>query len=155
MNTATMLSMLKVDLGITVTAYDAVEYFVSIAKDGLDWGKNTHDTTYYDIFGRVSDTLGAPDLMIAECGQYDPSWAKIHMFPEQTVQAGVDAKASWVIPVHWGTFCICNTDWDDSIIRASESSKTSGLNLATPRIGQTVDYDEISSFTEAWWEEYA
>ncbi|MCR5803084.1 MAG: MBL fold metallo-hydrolase [Clostridia bacterium] len=124
-------------------------------SDGYHKVYYTGDGGYYDIFSRVGETLGAPDLMIAECGQYDPSWAKIHMFPEQTVQAGVDAKAAWLIPVHWGTFSICNTDWDDSIIRASEASKTSGLNLATPRIGQTVDYDEISSFTEAWWEEYA
>ena len=52
------------------------------------------------IFGRVRERLGTPDLMIAECGQYDPGWAGIHMFPEETVQAAVDANAKWLIPVH-------------------------------------------------------
>jgi fermentation-respiration switch protein FrsA (DUF1100 family) len=32
--------------------------------------------------------------------------------------------------------------------------KEQGANIATPRIGQTVSYDDISSFTEHWWEEY-
>lgn len=93
-------------------------------------------------------------LMIAECGQYDPAWAGIHTFPEETVQAAVDANAEWLIPVHWGTFCICNHAWDDPIIRVTAKSTEMGVNIATPRIGQTVDYEKIDSFNEPWWEEY-
>ena len=54
----------------------------------------TGDGGYYDVFRTVREKLGAPDLMIAECGQYDAAWAKVHMFPEQTVQAGLDAEAA-------------------------------------------------------------
>ena len=114
----------------------------------------TGDGGYYGVFTDVRERLGAPDLMIAECGQYDPSWAGVHMFPEQTAQAGIDAGAAWLIPVHWGSFCICNHDWDDSIRRVTAAAEASGLPLATPRIGQTVDYSQIASFTEAWWEQY-
>ena len=64
----------------------------------------TGDGGYYEVFGNVRERLGAPDLMIAECGQYDPAWAGIHMFPEQTVQAGLDAGTKLLIPVHWGSF---------------------------------------------------
>ena len=114
----------------------------------------TGDGGYYDVFERIREKLGAPDLMIAECGQYDPAWAWIHMFPEQTVQATIDTGAEWVIPVHWGTFCICNHAWDDSIIRFTTGASENGLNVATPKIGQTVSYDNIDTFNEKWWEEY-
>lgn len=124
----------------------------------MDDGKHkvyyTGDGGYYDVFGRVWEKLGAPDLMIAECGQYDPAWAGVHMFPEEVVKAAADTGAKWLIPVHWGTFCICNHAWDDSIIRVTEKSAEEGVNIATPRIGQTVNYDLIDSFHEFWWEEY-
>jgi hypothetical protein len=37
---------------------------------------------------------------------------------------------------------------------AVKAAEKQGANIATPRIGQTVSYDDISSFTEHWWEEY-
>ena len=115
----------------------------------------TGDGGYYDVFEKVKKKLGPPDLMIAECGQYDPAWALIHMFPEQAVRAGLDAGASRVIPVHWGTFCICNTDWDDSVIRFTKEAGKTGLNVSTPRIGQTVVYERTGDQTDSWYEEYA
>lgn len=114
----------------------------------------TGDGGYYDVFETVRERLGAPDLMIAECGQYDPAWAQIHMFPEQTVQAGVDAGASWLIPVHWGAFCVCNHAWDDSIRRVTSAAETAGLRLATPRIGQTVSFAQIADCQDFWWDDY-
>ena len=112
----------------------------------------TGDGGYYDVFGQVYEKLGAPDLMLAEDGQYDPTWSSIHMMPEETVQAALDAHATWLIPVHWGTFVLANHSWDDPAVRATEAAKENGQNIATPRIGQTVNYDDISSFTERWWE---
>ncbi len=114
----------------------------------------TGDGGYCDAFVRIREKLGAPDLMVAECGQYDPAWAGVHMFPEEVVQAAADTCAEWMIPVHWGTFCICNHAWDDSIIRVTEKSAEMAVNIATPRIGQTVNYESINSFNEKWWEEY-
>ena len=113
----------------------------------------TGDGGYYDVFTRVRERLGAPDLMIGECGQYDPAWANIHMFPEQTVQAGFDVGAAWLIPVHWGSFCICNHSWDDSIRRATQAAEANGLPLATPPIGKTVHYVGISAECQAWWDD--
>ncbi len=124
----------------------------------MDNGKRkvyyTGDGGYYEVFGQVRERLGEPDLMIAEGGQYDPAWASIHMFPEETVQASIDAGAKWLIPVHWGTFCICNHAWDDPIIRVTQKATEMGVSIATPRIGQTINYEEIASFNERWWEEY-
>ncbi len=40
----------------------------------------------------------------------------------------------------------------ESVERAAAEEQ--GVNLATPRLGQTVSYDDISSFNEHWREEY-
>ena len=112
----------------------------------------TGDGGYYDVFKRVYDKLGAVDLIIAEDGQYDNAWATIHMMPEETVQATIDVNAKWLIPVHWGTFVLSNHSWDDPVIRATNTAKEKGQNIATPRIGQTVSYEDIASFSEHWWE---
>ncbi len=114
----------------------------------------TGDGGYYEVFAEVQQRLGAPELMIAECGQYDSAWAKIHMTPEQTVQAAVDAGAGWLIPVHWGSFCICNHAWDDSIRRVTAAAETAGVLIAAPEVGRTVDYDALSDCTDSWWEAY-
>ena len=115
----------------------------------------TGDGGYYDVFRRIRERLGAPKLMIAECGQYDPLWSKIHMFPEETAQAALDIGTEWLIPVHWGSYCICNHAWDDSICRVTAAAEAAKLPVATPMIGQTADYKVLSACTERWWEAYA
>ena len=122
-------------------------------NDGVHRVYYTGDGGYNDVFGKVRERLGAPELMLAECGQYDTAWANIHMFPEETVQAGIDAGAEWLIPIHWGSFSICNHAWDDPIKRVTTAAETK-LQLATPQIGQTVSFPDIASYTERWWETY-
>lgn len=114
----------------------------------------TGDSGYYEVFSHVYERFGETELMLADAGQYDVGWATTHMFPEQSVQAAKDAHAKWLIPVHWGAFKLSNHAWDEPPILAVKAAKEQGANIATPRIGQTISYDDISSFTEHWWEEY-
>lgn len=122
-------------------------------KDGSHSVYYTGDSGYYDVFGHVYETLGAPDLMLAEDGQYDSGWAMVHMRPEESARAAKDVHAKWTVPVHWGTFSLCNHAWDDSVIRMTAEAETLGVNVATPRIGALFDYDEIAGQQERWWEE--
>ena len=110
------------------------------------------DGGYCDNFKEIKEKLGEPDLALMECGQYGKGWPWIHMFPEQTVQAVNDLGAKWFIPVHWGAYCICYNSWDDSVIRSLEESEKAGVNEATPKIGERVDFDDIASYNEHWWE---
>ena len=112
----------------------------------------TGDSGYYDVFKRVYDEFGEIDLMMADSGQYDNGWASIHMTPEQSVQAAKDAHAKWFIPVHWGAFSLANHAWNDPPIRAVEEAKRQGVNIATPKIGERVDYGKIVQFQERWWD---
>ena len=122
--------------------------------DGFHKVYYTGDGGYNDVFRSVGERLGAPDLMLTECGQYDPAWAGMHMFPEESVRAARDTGAGWMIPVHWGSFCICNHDWDDPIRRVTAAAEAQGQPLAAPRIGQTVDFTDAAFVAEPWWEAY-
>lgn len=80
-------------------------------------------------------------------------WPSVGKMPGKKEQAAIDAHAKWLIPVHWGTFSLANHAWDDPIIRVASAAETKGVNLATPRHGQTIDFAEISVSTEHWWED--
>lgn len=113
----------------------------------------TGDGGYGPHFGRLHEQIGDVDLMLCECGQYDPAWAQSHMFPEESVQAAEDLHARYVLPVHWGAFCICNHAWDDSIIRFMDASQHASFRTVTPMIGHTFSYDDITQETSQWWKD--
>lgn len=113
----------------------------------------TGDGGYNDAFARVYERFGGVDLMLGDSGQYDKAWAATHMRPGESVQAAKDAHAKWFIPVHWGTFALANHAWDEPPRLATEAAKELGVNIATPRLGEAVNYDQIELSCEHWWEE--
>lgn len=91
--------------------------------------------------------------MLGDSGQYDEGWADTHMNPYDAVQAAKDAHAKWFIPIHWGAFALANHAWDEPPKSAVEAAGELNINIATPRIGEKVSYDQIELFTEHWWED--
>lgn len=112
----------------------------------------TGDTGYGEHFKEIYDKFGVMDFVMLEDGQYDKSWEAIHLLPEQGIQAAKELQARWVVPVHWGTFSISYHAWNDSIKQITELAKEENINVATPRIGEIVDYQNIQQFQEKWWE---
>lgn len=108
------------------------------------------DGGYTDTFKEIGKKYRI-DLALMECGQYDNGWPKHHMFPEECVQACIDVKAKWSLPVHWGAFCLCNSAWNDSVKRMVKKAEEMKINTATPLIGECVDYDEIDKYQNKWW----
>lgn len=121
--------------------------------DGFHTVYYSGDGGYTDSFKDIGEKFDI-DLALLECGQYDQAWAYSHMFPEETAQAFIDIKAKYFIPVHWGAFCICNHAWDDSIIRVTKKAAELNLNIATPMIGELVEYNKIDSYNKEWWQDY-
>lgn len=113
----------------------------------------TGDTGYGDHFKEIYEKFGDIDLMILENGQYDDSWEAIHMLPPQGIQACKDVNASWIIPVHWATFSLGYHPWDDPIKQITKLASEEGLNIATPLIGDIVNYSNINDFSQQWWED--
>ncbi|WP_317167653.1 MBL fold metallo-hydrolase [Flagellimonas sp. HSM57] len=109
------------------------------------------DSGYSDHFKVIGEKYGPFDFAMMECGQYNESWPDIHMFPEETVQAGIDVKAKCIMPIHWGGFKLSLHSWTDPVERATKKSKALDVNLITPRIGESILLAELSTQNGIWW----
>lgn len=109
------------------------------------------DGGYGPHFKEIGEEYGPFDLMFVECGQYYEQWANIHMYPEESVQAALDAKAKMAFPIHWGGFSLAPHTWTDPIERFLKAAIEENLMALHPEIGQIVN---LSNPPEAkrWWE---
>lgn len=112
------------------------------------------DTGYGPHFKQIGDKYGPFDLTLMECGQYDPRWSTIHMFPEQTVAAHQDLRGKRMIPMHWGAFVLSLHGWTEPVKRALAAGKKEGAIIMTPKIGEVVHFKAKNYPTEQWWKKY-
>ena len=110
------------------------------------------DSGYFEGFKQVGDKYGPFDMTFIECGAYGKSWPKLHMFPEQTVQAHLDLKGIVLHPIHWGTFNLALHPWYEPMERLSTAANLNNVRIATPVVGDTTVYD-MKIPTARWWEE--
>lgn len=108
------------------------------------------DSGYGDHFKMIGEKLGPFDFALMECGQYNETWAQIHMMPEESVAASLDVGAKVVLPVHWGAFRLAPHSWTDSVERFSKEAQTKGLAYVTPTIGERLNLSNLPR-TKAWW----
>jgi L-ascorbate metabolism protein UlaG (beta-lactamase superfamily) len=112
------------------------------------------DSGYAAHFKEIGDKYGPFDFAMIECGQYNKLWPEIHMFPEETAQAGIDVQAKKVMPIHWGAFKLAQHSWTDPIERVIEKSKELNLKLVTPKIGEATFINDTESISGSWWNNY-
>ncbi len=110
-------------------------------------GDSGYDTHFKDI----GDKFGPFDIAFIESGQYNPKWKAVHLLPEESVQAYFDLKAKRYFPVHWGMFVLSFHTWYEPIVKLQEAAKSKGVNLVSPKLGQTILVND-SYKNEAWWE---
>ena len=91
-------------------------------------------------------------MTFIECGAYGEGWPKVHMFPEQTVQAHLDLKGNILHPIHLGTFNLALHPWYEPMVRLSAAANLNDVKIATPVVGDTTVY-ETRIPTARWWEE--
>jgi L-ascorbate metabolism protein UlaG (beta-lactamase superfamily) len=109
------------------------------------------DSGYGPHFREIGAKYGPFDLTLMECGQYDERWAAIHMMPEETVQAHLDARGKVMLPIHWGAFTLSLHDWTDPVERVTQAAKEHNVTIATPKIGEPVVIGASNYPTAAWW----
>ncbi len=109
------------------------------------------DSGYDEHFKEVGEQLGPFDWGFMECGQYNEYWHEIHMYPEEAVQASIDAGVKVSIPVHWGGFPLALHTWQDPIERFTAEAKAKEQTISTPEIGKVVALGEEPSTD--WWTE--
>ena len=108
------------------------------------------DSGYFDGFKTIGDRYGPFDLTLMETGAYNPRWAYIHMFPEESVQAHMDLQGKYLVPVHNGTFDLALHSWYEPLDRVVKASEKHQQNLLTPVFGEVIQLNEINE-TERWW----
>jgi len=106
----------------------------------------------YDIhFKEIGEKYGPFDVSLLECGQYNKMWPDVHMFPKETVQAGVDLNAKKIIPIHWGSFKLALHPWNEPAIEALEEATKRNVSIEIPKIGKAIEIDSSKVATEEWW----
>lgn len=110
------------------------------------------DGGYGDHFKEVGERLGPFDLGIMECGQYNDNWYMIHMNPEESIQAAIDAKVQVAMPFHWAGFALAQHTWYGPADRFYAAAAEHGVRHFSPRLGELVDdFDHYPTYK--WWEE--
>jgi L-ascorbate metabolism protein UlaG (beta-lactamase superfamily) len=110
------------------------------------------DGGYDKHFGEVGRRYGPFDWSFIECGQYTEMWHQIHMMPEESVQAALDAGTRTAIPVHWGGFTLAMHHWTDPVNRFLIEAQKLNQVVCCPHPGQVVTMGD--TFSEPWWQEY-
>ncbi|GIV32642.1 MAG: membrane protein [Chitinophagales bacterium] len=110
------------------------------------------DGGYAVHFKEIGKRLGPFDIGFMECGQYCVDWPQIHMFPNESVQAALDAKMKVAMPVHWAGF---NLSYQHSWYEPAEAfvnhARHHSLSHLTPSLGELF---QVSATTGKWWQNY-
>lgn len=108
------------------------------------------DSGYGTHFAEIGKRLGPFDFAFMECGQYNENWHQIHMYPEESVQASIDAKVKNRMPVHWAGFALAQHSWQEPVERFVEKATSENLNFIVPEIGVVVTA-KTAEYSK-WWE---
>lgn len=109
------------------------------------------DGGYDEHFKEVGKRFGPFDWGFMECGQYNHRWHAIHMYPEEAVQAAIDAGVKHAVPVHWGGFALALHTWQDPIERFTAEAKRVEVGYSTPGLGEIIRMGEEPGHS-GWWE---
>ena len=107
------------------------------------------DGGYGHHFKEIHKRLGDVDVAFMECGQYNPNWHQIHMYPEESVQACLDVRTKQALPVHWGGFSLAQHSWKEPVERFTAEANKKNVSVLTPQIGALTT---ALSETTRWWE---
>ena len=93
------------------------------------------DGGYGEHFKAVGKKLGPFDFGFMECGQYNENWPMTHLFPEDSVQAALDAGVQKAMPVHWAGFALAQHSWTEPVERFLAKAEALELEVVLPRLG--------------------
>ncbi|WP_435577527.1 MBL fold metallo-hydrolase [Gilvibacter sp.] len=110
----------------------------------------TGDSGYTEDFAKIGAKYGPFDIAFVENGAYNSGWAEIHMFPEQSVQAGIDLQAKMLFPIHWGKFDLSLHNWKEPIERFKTSAEQREQFVVTAKIGSIFNTENPPQ--DNWWQ---
>ncbi|WP_297795624.1 MBL fold metallo-hydrolase [uncultured Eudoraea sp.] len=109
------------------------------------------DSGYGSHFKDIGKELGPFDFGFMECGQYNENWQQIHMYPEESVQAALDAGVSKIMPVHWGGFALAQHSWKDPVDRFVKEAERLNISVSHPALGGMHSF--TNELVHRWWDD--
>ncbi|WP_145187675.1 MULTISPECIES: MBL fold metallo-hydrolase [unclassified Pseudomonas] len=109
------------------------------------------DTGYFAGFAQIGERYGPFDLTLIETGAYNVAWPNVHMQPEQSLQAHVDLRGRWLLPIHNGTFDLALHAWQEPFERIVALAAQAQVKLSTPQMGERVSID-MPHEGPRWWQ---
>jgi L-ascorbate metabolism protein UlaG (beta-lactamase superfamily) len=129
-------------LGVEITATPAQHWGARVLKDthrrfgGYVLRHGPHsiyhsgDTGYFSGFSEIRQRL-YPQVALLPIGAYSPeSFRRVHMSPEDAVQAFLDLKAQRLVPMHYGSFSLSEEPMDEPLPRLLSAAKQAGVGGA-------------------------
>lgn len=108
------------------------------------------DTGMFDSFREIGKRYGPFDYTLMHVGAYSDEWPKVHMTPEEAVQAHIDIGGKVLVPIHWGTFRLAFHDWSDPAERLHKEARNKHLSYVIPIAGQSFHNPQLPPVTP-WW----
>ncbi|MDR2308023.1 MAG: MBL fold metallo-hydrolase [Paucimonas sp.] len=108
------------------------------------------DTGYFAGFREIGERYGPFDLTLMETGAYNLAWPNVHMQPEQSLQAHLDLRGRWLLPIHNGTFDLSIHSWQEPFERILALANAAQVQLSTPQMGERVSLDSPHP-GQNWW----
>ena len=72
------------------------------------------------------------------------------MYPEESVQAGIDARAKVIMPVHWGGFSLAFHTWKEPVERVVKEAQKKEQPYFVPKLGEVTEVGEQGE-NSYWW----
>ncbi|WCL50221.1 MBL fold metallo-hydrolase [Leptospira sp. GIMC2001] len=89
------------------------------------------DTGYFPGFKEIGEKFEGFDLAILPIGAYNPKWfmEPVHMDPPQSVQAYIDLKAKFLMPMHYNTFVLTDEPLDEPVPYTKKELEKRSISL--------------------------
>ncbi len=111
------------------------------------------DGGYGQHFKEIGAKLGPFDFAFMECGQYCEDWVLLHLFPDESVTAAIDAGVKKAMPVHWAGFSLSyQHDWFEPAEAFVQAARDQSMAYVLPELGKVMDLSGAD--TAHWWKAY-
>ena len=108
------------------------------------------DTGYSPDFAELGAKYGGFDAAALPIGAYAPRWfmAEAHITPAEAVQIVKDARISFAVATHWGTFILTDEPMDEPPQKLREALSAAGMaddRFAVFQHGETRDLSFLTA----------
>jgi L-ascorbate metabolism protein UlaG (beta-lactamase superfamily) len=141
--------------GLKVTAMGAHHWGKRWPPYGIDYGFDSFvleknglrvliacDSAYTDLFAPLA--ANPPEIAIFSNGAYDP-WIRNHANPEQVWSMFKQTGATYLVPIHWGTFRLGKEPLEEPMSRLIAAAGSESDRVVLREIGGTWTLPEAAS----------